>query len=190
MKVVAFVGSPRKEGNTVRLVKEVFEALEGEGIETEMIQIGGHVIRGCVACYQCFANKDARCVHDEDMLNMCIAKMQEADGILLASPTYFADVTAEMKALIDRAGFVAKANGNLLRRKVGAAVIAVRRAGAVHAFDTINHFFLIQEMIVPGSIYWNIGIGREKGEVEGDEEGLRTMKVLGENMAWAMKKLA
>jgi multimeric flavodoxin WrbA len=190
MKVVAFVGSPRKEGNTVRLVREVFAALEGEGIETEMIQIGGHVIRGCIACYQCFANKDARCVQDEDMLNMCIAKMHEADGIILASPTYFADVTAEMKALIDRAGFVARANGDLLRRKVGAAVIAVRRAGAIHAFDTINHFFLIQQMIVPGSIYWNIGVGREKGEVEEDEEGMRTMKVLGENMAWAMKKLA
>ncbi len=190
MKVVAFVGSPRKEGNTVRLVREVFEVLEGEGIETEMIQIGGEVVRGCLACYHCFTSKDGRCIQDEDVVNLCIEKMREADGIIFASPTYFADVTAEMKALIDRAGFVCRANGDLLRRKVGAAVVAVRRAGAIHAFDTINHFFLIQQMIVPGSIYWNIGIGREKGEVEGDEEGLRTMKVLGENMAWAMKKLA
>ena len=123
------------------------------------------------------------------MVNACIEKMQEADGIILASPTYFADVTPELKALIDRAGFVARANGNLLKRKLGAAIVAVRRGGEIHAFDTINHFFLIQEMIIPGSIYWNMGFGREKGEVEKDEEGIRTMTVLGENMAWLLKKL-
>ncbi len=116
--------------------------------------------------------------------------MLAADGIILASPVYFSDVTAEMKALIDRAGFVARANDGLLRRKVGAAVIAVRRGGAIHAFDTINHFFQIQGMIVPGSIYWNFGFGLQKGEVESDEEGIRTMKPLGQNMAWLMKKLA
>jgi multimeric flavodoxin WrbA len=115
--------------------------------------------------------------------------MAEADGIILASPTYFADVSTEMKALIDRAGFVTKANGGMLKRKVGAAVVAVRRAGAIHAFDTINHFFFISEMIVPGSSYWNIGVGREKGEVESDAEGVKTMQVLGENMAWLLKKL-
>ena len=120
----------------------------------------------------------------------CIAEDDGADGILLGSPTYFTDVTAEMKALIDRAGMVGRANGDMYRRKVGAAVVAVRRAGAIHAFDTINHFFLISEMIVPGSSYWNIGIGRENGDVEKDEEGVRTMKTLGRNMAWVMKALA
>jgi multimeric flavodoxin WrbA len=124
------------------------------------------------------------------MVNDCIAKMRQADGIILASPTYFADITPELKALIDRAGFVAGANDNFFKRKVGAAVVAVRRGGAIHAFDSINHFFLIRQLIVPGSCYWNMGIGREKGEVENDEEGIRTMTVLGENMAWLLKKLA
>ena len=116
--------------------------------------------------------------------------MIEADGIILGSPTYFTDVTAEMKALIDRSGLVAKVNGDLLRRKVGAAVVAVRRAGSIHVFDTLNHFFFISQMVVPGSIYWNVGIGRNIGEVEEDEEGIRTMTVLGENMAWLLGKIA
>ncbi len=133
--------------------------------------------------------KNGRCVHDDDVANECIAKMVEADGIILGSPTYFADLTPETKALIDRAGFVTRANGDLLKRKVGAAVIAVRRAGEIHAFDSINHFFLISQMIVPGSCYWNVGIGREKGDVEKDEEGLETMRVLGENMAWLLEKV-
>ncbi len=114
--------------------------------------------------------------------------MVKADGIIIASPTYFADISSETKALIDRAGMVARANGNLYRRKVGAAVIAVRRGGAIHAFDSINHFFLISEMIIPGSSYWNIGVGRNIGEVEQDEEGMKTMSDLGNNMAWLMKK--
>jgi multimeric flavodoxin WrbA len=139
---------------------------------------------------QCYKKKDGRCAITGDPINDWIDKMRQADGIILASPTYFADVTPELKALIDRAGFVAGANDQFLKRKVGAAVIAVRRGGAIHAFDTINHFFLIRQMIVPGSCYWNMGIGREKGEVENDEEGVRTMTVLGENMAWLLKKLA
>jgi multimeric flavodoxin WrbA len=190
MKVVAFNGSPRKDGNTFSLIQHVFKALQAEGIETELVQLGGNLIHGCTACYACFQNKAARCVQDDDMVNGCIEKMCQADGVILASPTYFADITPELKALIDRAGFVTRAGGHLLKRKVGSAVVAVRRAGAIHAFDTINHFFLIQQMIVPGSSYWNIGIGREKGEVEKDQEGLRTMTALGENMAWVMKKLA
>jgi multimeric flavodoxin WrbA len=187
MKVVAFNGSPRKDGNTVRLIQHVFDALKVEGIETELVQVGGNLIHGCTACYQCFQTKNERCVQ-ADVVNEWIAKMRGADGIILASPTYFADITPELKALIDRAGLVAGANDNFLKRKIGAAVIAVRRGGAIHAFDTINHFFLIRQMIIPGSCYWNMGIGREKGEVEADEEGIRTMTVLGENMAWLLKK--
>jgi len=190
LKVVAFNGSPRKDGNTCRLLRHVFAALEKHGVQTELVQLGGKAIHGCTACMRCFKNQDGRCVLTGDPVNACIAKMRAADGIILASPTYFADITPELKALIDRAGFVAGANDNFLRRKVGAAVIAVRRGGAIHAFDSINHFFLIRQMIVPGSCYWNMGIGRDKGEVEDDAEGVRTMTVLGENMAWLLKKLA
>ena len=188
MKVVAFNGSPRADGNTSMLIRRVFEALESEGIETELCQLGGRKIRGCAACYACFSNKDGHCAVNDDA-NECIDKMATADGIIIATPTYFADVSAEVKALIDRAGLVSMANGRMLKRKVGAAVVAVRRAGSVHAFDSINHFFLINQMIVPGSIYWNMGIGRERGEVVNDEEGMETMKVLGENMAWLLKRL-
>jgi len=188
MKVIAFNGSARKNGNTAILIREVFSELEAEGIETEMIQLAGKSIRGCTACGKCFDNLDKRCAIDNDYANECIGKMVEADGIILASPTYFADVTTETKALIDRAGFVARANSDMLRRKIGAAVVAVRRAGAIHVFDSINHFFLISQMIVPGSSYWNIAIGRAIGEVEQDKEGLETMQTLGRNMAWLLKK--
>jgi multimeric flavodoxin WrbA len=189
MKVVAFNGSARKDGNTALLVRHAFTALEGEGIETELVQLAGERIRGCTACYRCFATKDRRCAVTDDVVNDCIARMEEADGIIIASPTYFADISAETKAIIDRCGMVARANGNLFRRKAGAAVIAVRRGGAIHAFDSINHFFLISEMIIPGSSYWNIGIGRNIGDVDGDEEGVSTMQALGSNMAWLLKRL-
>jgi len=190
MKVVAFNGSARRDGNTAILIRQVFTELEGQGIETEMVQLARKDIRGCIVCYKCFANQDRRCSVKNDAVNECIEKMLEADGIILASPTYFADVTTEMKALIDRSGMVAKANGDMLRRKVGAAVVAVRRGGAIHTFDTLNHFFFISQMIVPGSSYWNVGIGMEPGEVEKDQEGMTTMKVLGENMAWLLKRVA
>ena len=189
MKVVAFNGSARRDGNTAILVRRVLEELEKEGIETEMVQLAGERIRGCTACRGCVANQDSRCTIDDDVVNECIRKMVEADGIILASPTYFADVSAEMKALIDRAGFVARANGGLFRRKVGAAVVAVRRAGAIHAFDSINHLFFISEMVVPGSSYWNLGFGYAPGDVEADAEGMETMRVLGSNMAWLLKKI-
>ena len=149
MKVTAFNGSARKDGNTAILIKHVFQELEKEGIETEMIQLAGSSIRGCIACQKCFENKDQRCAVTSDIVNDCIDKMLSSEGIILGSPTYFADVTSEMKALIDRAGYVARGNDNMLRHKVGAAVVAVRRAGSIHAFDTINHFFLISQMFIP-----------------------------------------
>jgi len=190
MKVVAFSGSARRDGNTAILVGHVFAELAKEGVETELVQLAGERLRGCIACYQCWQRKDGTCAVKDDCINDCITKMTEADGIILASPTYFADITTEIKALIDRAGMVGRANGHLYRRKIGAGIVAVRRGGAIHAFDSLNHFFLISQMIVPGSVYWNIGIGREIGEVEKDEEGVQTMKTLGENMAWLMKKVA
>ncbi len=189
MRVVGFNGSARKGGNTTSLLRHVFIELEKEGIETGLVELSGKRIHGCTACYKCFATKDRLCAVKGDAANDCIAEMDGADGILLGSPTYFTDVTAEMKALIDRAGMVGRANETMYRRKVGAAVVAVRRAGAIHAFDTMNHFFLIGEMIVPGSSYWNIGIGREIGDAEKDEEGVATMRTLGRNMAWLMIRL-
>ena len=189
MKVIAFNGSARKDGNTAILIRHVLKELEKEDIETELVQLAGKKMHGCMACYKCMENKDMQCSIKDDFLNDCISRMIESDGIILGSPTYFTDVTSEMKALIDRAGLVSKANGDLFKRKIGAAVVAVRRAGSIHAFDTLNHFFLITQMIVPGSRYWNMGFGLEKGEIKKDEEGINTMKVLGENMAWLMKKI-
>jgi multimeric flavodoxin WrbA len=188
MKVVAFNGSPRKEGNTYALLKEIFAVLKKEGIETELVHLSG-AISGCIACSECFENKDGKCALDKDIINDCIEKMAEVDGIILGSPTHFADLTPALKALIDRAGFVGMANGGMFKRKVGAAVVAVRRAGAIHVFDSINHFFLISQMIIAGSSYWNIGIGLEEKDAEKDAEGLETMRILGENMAWLIKKI-
>jgi multimeric flavodoxin WrbA len=189
MKALAINASARIGGNTAILLRHVTDELEKEGIATELVQLGGKKINGCIACYTCFKAKNGRCAVNDDIANECIGKMRDADAIILGSPTYFADCTAAMKALIERAGFVARANGDMFKLKVGAAVVAVRRAGAIHAFDSINHFFTITQMLIVGSSYWNIGIGREKGEVEKDEEGLATMSTLGKNIAWVMKKL-
>jgi multimeric flavodoxin WrbA len=190
MKVLGINGSPRKDGNTSLLIKAVFQELEKEGIETELINIAEKPLRGCRACYACMRRHDRCCAFgDEDDLNEYVAKMAEADGIILGSPTYFTDVTAEMKALIDRAGLVARANGDLLKHKVGGAVIAVRRGGAIHAFDTMNHFLHYMQMFLVGASYWNMAYGREIGEVTSDQEGMNNMKVLGENMALLLKKL-
>ena len=188
MKVIAFNGSARKNGNTAILINRVFDELKKDGIKTTMVQLSGNKIQGCIACFKCFTNKDRHCAVKDDVVNECIDKMLDADGIILGSPTYFADISAGLKALIERAGMTSRANDDMFKRKVGAAVVAVRRAGAINVFDSINHFFMVTQMIVPGSIYWNIGIGREKGEVEKDEEGIRTMEVLGQNMAWLLKK--
>jgi multimeric flavodoxin WrbA len=186
MKVVAFNGSPRKDGNTTILINHVLRELEKEGVETELVQLSGKEIRGCIACYKCFENKDQRCAVKNDIANECIEKMIGAEGILLGSPVYFTDVTAEMKALIDRAGFVSRANGGMYKNKVSAAVVALRRSGSMHTLDTMNHFFLAGEMIIVGR---GIGIGRDKGEVEKDEEGMQAVKALGQRMAWLLKKL-
>lgn len=189
MKVIGINGSPRKDGNTAILVREVLSIIKEKGIRTEFIQLGGEDVRGCVACMKCKKKKDGFCQKKNDVLNRIIGKMIKADGIVIGSPVYFSDVTPEVKALIDVAGYAGRAAGNIFRHKVGSAVVAVRRAGAIHTFDSINHFFLINEMIVPGSSYWNIGIGREKGEVLNDEEGMKTMRTLGENMAWVLKRV-
>ena len=184
MYAVAVNGSPRKGGNTEILLNRVLAPLAQAGWETELVQVGGQKIRGCMACYKCFERQNGQCAVDNDVFNPLMEKLLRADAIIFGSPTYFTDVTAEMKALLDRAGIVAIANGRAFKDKIGAAVVAVRRGGATHVFDTINHMFLMNQMLIPGSVYWNMGYGRDKGEVEGDAEGLGNMKNLGQTIAW------
>lgn len=189
MKVIAFNGSPRKDGNTALLLKEVLKTIEAQGIETEYIQLGGQLVRGCTACYGCFKNQDKQCVVKGDMINECIDKACDADAIIMGTSTYFANVSTELKALIDRLGLVARANEGILRRKIGAGVTAVRRGGAIQAVDAINRMFQINQMLMVGSTYWNFGVGLEKEEVAGDEEGMTNMHDLGETIAWLLKKI-
>ncbi len=184
MYALAINGSPRKGGNTEILLKSALAPLQGAGWETELVQVGGKPVRGCIACGKCGERKNLKCALDKDIFNDVMAKMVKADALILGSPTYFTDVSSEMKAILDRSGYVALANGSAFKGKIGAAVVAVRRAGATHVYDTINHMFLINQMIVPGSTYWNLGIGRDKGEVESDAEGLHNMANLGEVIAW------
>ena len=184
MKAIAINGSPRPGGNTEIMLKKVLEPLTAAGWSTEYRQIGGKPVRGCTACFKCVEKKNGRCVIEGDVVNEYLELMYAADAIILGSPTYFADVTAELKALIDRAGFVALANGGAFSGKIGAAVVAVRRGGATHVFDTINHLFLISSMIIPGSLYWNLGIGLDKGDVLGDDEAMKNMSHLGQTIAW------
>lgn len=189
IKVVAISGSVRQGGNTATLLRYVLEELEMEGIQTELIQLGGTTIHECLASGKCSTSKDRLCSQTDDLGNELIAKMAEADGILFGSPTYEPEVAPQLKALLDRACMVAKANERMFRHKVGAAVVAVRRAGALHAFDSLNHFFLINEMVVPGSSYWNAGFGTDSGNVVFDAEGIETMKTLGRNMAWLLENI-
>lgn len=190
MHVVAFNCSPRRDGNTAVLLRRVLEELEREGIGTELVQLAGTRLAGCSGCLRCAETRDARCSGlPDDGLNDCIARMLRADGIIIGSPTYYANCTATCQALLERAGYATRKAGNPLARKVGAAVVAVRRGGAMHALDSITHWFLINEMLVVGSSYWNLGIGAGPGEVAADEEGMRTMATLGRTMAWALRRL-
>ena len=190
MKIVAINGSPRRNGNTSILIEETFKIFRSEGIETEVIQLGNKPVHGCTACGKCREIQDRRCHIKNDLLNLCIEKMIEADGIILGTPVYFADVSTEIKALMDVAGYVTRGNGHLLKRKVGAGLISVRRGGALPTFDAMNRFFLINQMIVPGSSYWNFAFGKNQGDVLQDEEGINTIRTLAENMSWLMKKVA
>ncbi|MGN1045159.1 MAG: flavodoxin family protein [Candidatus Methanomethylophilaceae archaeon] len=188
-KVVAFNCSPRKDGNTAHMIRAVLDVLESEGIETEMVQVGGNVLRGCTVCGACKRNKDMRCVFGEDGIDGYVQRMLDADGIIIGSPTYYSDMTPECKALIDRCGSVLGSAGKPLSRKVGAAVSAVRRAGGINTIDSIQHFFTINEMYIASSSYWNMSLSRDLGDFEKDEEGVRTMRKLGENMAYLLKRL-
>ena len=189
MKVIGINGSPRKEGNTSILIQTLFNELNRQGIDTEMISLSGQNIRGCTACGVCMKQKNQQCIITDDFFNTYLEKMIGAHGIILGSPVYSAGVTSQIKALIDRASMVLAANRGLLKYKVGATVIAARRGGAISAFDTLNHFLHSKEMFLVGSTYWNMGYGNAIGEVEQDQEGMANMKNIGENMAWLLKKI-
>lgn len=195
MKVVAFNGSPHKNGNTAIALGIVLEQLQKEGIETEIVQVGGSGIKGCRVCLKCKQKKDGFCYGYEDdkydVLNTCAKKIYEAQGVIIGSPVYFGSLTPETKALVDRMGYIARSAGseNPLKRKAGAAIAVVRRQGANATLEQINNLFALSEMIVPYSSYWNFAIGREKGEILNDAEGVGTLKKLGENMAWLLKKI-
>lgn len=189
MYALAVNGSPRSAGNTELLLKEVLGELAGAGWQTELVKVGGTAIRGCIACQQCFENKDNLCAVKSDNFNEIFTKMLKADAIILGSPTYFAAVSADLKALIERAGYVAYANDQAFSGKLGAAVVAVRRGGATHAYDTINHMFQMSRMIIPGSTYWNMGFGLSKADVLEDEEGLANMRHLGKSIDWLGKAM-
>lgn len=189
MKVLGINGSARKDGNTAIIMNKVFEELNRQGIETELVQFAGQVIEPCKACWACGGQKN--CVHRKDIFRSTFDKMLEADGILLGSPVYSANISAGMQAFLERAAVVCDMNRGSLNNKykVGASVVALRRGGALSAVDAMNHFFLNQEMIVVGSTYWNMVYGQMPGDVLKDEEGLHNMQNLGENMAYVLHKL-
>jgi multimeric flavodoxin WrbA len=189
MYALAINGSPRKGGNTELLLKEVLTELKDADWETELVKVGGTPIRGCLACGKCFETKDNQCATKKDKFNDIFSKMLKADAMILGSPTYFAAVSADLKALIERAGYVAYANNNAFSGKIGAAVVAVRRGGATHAYDTINHMFQMSRMVIPCSTYWNMGFGLDKGDVLEDEEGLANMRHLGKSIDWLGKAI-
>src|ERR1035437_743106 len=188
MKVVGFNGSPRPEGNTAQAIGIVFEEIRKEGIQTELVNIGTKKLSGCIACFKCRANKDKKCVTSGDPMNEYIAKMDDADGIIIGSPVYYGSMTTNTKALIERCGQVAPANNDMLARKIGASVVAVRRAGSNFTYAGINFFFGIMQMPITTSTYWNMTLAKEQGDIQKDDEGIDTFRNLGKNMAWLIKK--
>lgn len=189
MKVIAINGSARKDGNTAIIIEKIFEELNAAGIETEMIQFAGNIIEPCKACWACGGQNN--CVHKKDMFTEVYEKMLDADGIILGSPVYSANISANMQAFLERAAVVGDMNqdGKNMKHKVGIAIASARRAGSLHAVDAMNHFFLNHEMFIVGSTYWNIAYGQMPGDVLNDEEGISTMKNLGKNMAFLLNKL-
>ncbi|MDR1565199.1 MAG: flavodoxin family protein [Oscillospiraceae bacterium] len=187
MKVLAINGSPHNGGNTAHMLQAVLDVCAASGHATELYQAGGRAVCGCISCWGC-EEHPGRCSFD-DWINELYPKMAAADAIILGSPTYYADLTPELKAVIDRCGFIAMFEGRKFSRKIGAGVAAVRRAGSIHVLDSINHFFLISDMVIPGSTYWNMSLARDPGEFEKDEEGVATMQRLGENIVWLLEKL-
>jgi multimeric flavodoxin WrbA len=188
MKILAVSGSPRKGGNTELLLQVALDKLAADGFETELLSLAGRPVRGCTACGVCRKNNDVKCVIPDPAFEGIVEKFIAADGILIGSPVYFGSATPEIMAVLDRVGYVTRSQ-KLLRRKVGASMAVGRRAGMNFTFAQLNYFFLPNEMIVPGSTYWNVARGAAPGEVLDDEEGVETIKTLAENMGWLLKQL-
>jgi multimeric flavodoxin WrbA len=189
MNVLGISGSPRRGGNTDFLIHTALETLAGEGIQTDFFSLADRRIQPCLACQGCFDSDTIHCVQDDPAFDGVLEKFIAADGILVGSPVYFGSATPQVMALLDRVGYVARRHPEVLRRKVGASIVVARRAGQNFTFAQLNYFFLISEMIVPGSTYWNVAFGREKGEVQNDKEGIDTVTNLARNMAWLLKKV-
>ena len=189
MYAVGINTSTRKNGNTAQMINMIFDVLKNNGIECKLIEMGDKVFSGCKGCNKCRETQDNKCINNSDQLNDYIKEMVKADVIVLGSPTYFSNVTVNMKALIERAGRVGFANNMLFKYKIGAAVVPFRKAGGINAFTSINHFFLLSNMIVIGSNYWNVGQAGEKGEIKKDIEATKNMKNLGNNIVWLLKKI-
>ncbi|MBW5390177.1 flavodoxin family protein [Brachyspira hampsonii] len=189
MKVLAINGSARKDGNTAILVNIIFEELNREGIETEMIQLARQVIEPCKACWGCA--KKTNCVHRNDNFQEYFEKMKNADGIILASPVYSANISSNLQAFLERASVISDMHRdkNLFKYKAGASVCSLRRGGALNAIDAMNHFLIIQDMFLAGSSYWTFAFGKDIEDVKNDEEGIKTIKNLGINIAYLMKAL-
>jgi len=190
MRVLGVCGSPRRSGNTNMLLQTALDVLAAEGMETDFLSLADHPVKPCAACGGCAKAEGIRCVQEDPAFEGIIERFMAADGILIGSPVYFGSATPQTMSLLDRVGYVSRCNNNFLRRKVGAAIVVARRAGQNFTFAQLNYFFLLSEMIVPGSTYWNVAFGRNEGEVANDTEGLDTIKTLAANMAWLMKKLA
>jgi len=189
MKALAICGSPRVGGNTETLLKLCLNTLEEEDVEGELVRLAEHKIVGCDACGKCFKNRDGKCVTADDDFAPIFSKMQEADVIVVGSPVYFGSAVPELMALLDRAGYVGRANGNPFSRKIGGPIVVARRAGQNFTYAQLLYWFMINDMVVPGSTYWNVAFGRAIGEVNGDEEGMATVKRFAENCAWLAKRI-
>jgi multimeric flavodoxin WrbA len=187
MKVIAINGSPNKKGNTFHALNMVGNELKANDIEFDILHIGHKMIHGCTACGKCASNKDERCIIKTDDLNQWIQKIKKADGIIIGSPVYYSGIPGTMKSFLDRLFFVSGSNENLLRQKVAAAVVAVRRTGGSVTLDSLNHYLTYSEMIIATSNYWNVIHGANSGEVNNDGEGKQIMRVLGKNIAWLLK---
>lgn len=186
MKAIAIIGSPRKNGNTEMLALHTLEAIAEEGIETEAVRLAGLAIAPCSACMACKTREECSI---RDDFQQVYPKMKEADAIILASPVYYGSATALIKALMERAGYVARWNGDAFRGKVGGPLVVARRAGKNFTFAQLTLWFQILGFYIPGSSYWNVAIGREKGEVTADEEGMQSARDFGKNVAFLLKKL-
>ena len=190
MHAVAISGSPRKHGNTETLLARCLDGLAERGVPGELISLRDKTIKGCRACNICSRNKDKRCNTKDDDFHPVFEAMQKADIIVVGSPVYFGSAAPEMMALLDRAGYVSRANGNLFTRKLGGPIAVARRAGHNFTFAQLLFWYMINDMIVPGSSYWNVALAREPGSVVEDTEALATVDRFAENLAWLAERTA